>query len=324
MPNGIDALKTLGVALDSDCGRVFCGIRFISCGEIADARFPLSNGMAMRRMDLHKQLVKAAEERGIEMRWGVKRLSIGDDECAVGDERIRADYFIGADGQNSSVRRRANLESCWYKSCRYGFRQHFKVEPWSEFVEVYWGAGKQVYVAPVGPSEVGVAVLTNDPSDRVQKTINDFPALRQRLSTAKAFTRELGSVTRNRRLRRITTRRVALVGDAAGSVDAVTGEGLSLAFLQAQLLAESLRSGSLALYENQHPKLFRRARLMSRLLTTLSKHDSIRKRALNAFAREPEVFASILGFHVGQQSLSEVGGAQLLEFGRTFLASIQR
>jgi flavin-dependent dehydrogenase len=321
MPNGLESLQALGVKLDPGCGGVFRGIRFISDSDTVDARFPTGTGFALRRVALHKQLARAAEDAGIETRWGVKRVSVVDGECRVGDERIQPDYIIGADGQNSTVRRTANLESCWYDSCRYGFRQHFNVTPWSEFVEVYWGRAKQVYVAPVGPAEVGVAVLTNDPADRVQKAIDAVPALRERLTPAKAFTRERGSMTRNRRLRRVTTNRIALIGDAAGSVDAVTGEGLSLAFLQAQLLAQSLSGGSLVLYERQHSQLFRRARLMSRLLGILSRRDDVRKRALHAAATQQEIFASLLGFHVGQQSLLAVRPAQLVEFGRIFLKS---
>jgi flavin-dependent dehydrogenase len=63
-----------------------------------------------------------------------------------------------------------------------------------------------------------------------------------------AATPERGAVTTSRRLLRIHEGRFALVGDASGSVDAVTGEGLCLAFRQAAALAEALASGDVAAY----------------------------------------------------------------------------
>jgi flavin-dependent dehydrogenase len=113
--------------------------------------------------------------------------------------------------------------------------------------------------------------------------------------------------------------RVALLGDASGSVDAITGEGLSLAFLEARALADSLARDSLAYYEKMHAQIFRRSRLMARMLTTLSKHDGLRRRVLHALSGQPDVFANLLGFHVGQQSLCELEPAQLFRFGRGFL-----
>lgn len=319
MPNGVDSLKTIGIDLDLEAAGRFSGIRFLSGPDTVDARFPSGFGVGMRRICLHEQLVAHAGCRGVDMRWGVKRTTAADGEYRIDGEPVRARYVIGADGQNSIVRRSAGLDRCWYDSFRYGFRQHFRIEPWSEFVEVHWERDKQIYIAPVGPHEIGVAVLTTNPRMRVQAALDCFPALSRRLSHRTTSSRELGAVTRNRRLRRVSTDRVALIGDASGSVDAITGEGLSLAFLEAQVLAESLSRGNLALYERTHAHLFRRSRVMARLLIALSKNDRVRRRVLHAAARQPDVFASLLGFHIGQQSLLEIRPEQLLHFGRNFL-----
>jgi flavin-dependent dehydrogenase len=48
---------------------------------------------------------------------------------------------------------------------------------------------------------------------------------------------------------------VALVGDASGSVDAITGEGLCLLFQQAVALAAALEAGDLALYQAEHRRI---------------------------------------------------------------------
>ena len=40
-----------------------------------------------------------------------------------------------------------------------GVRQHFNVEPWSAFVEIYWGSGPEAYVTPVSETSINVSLL---------------------------------------------------------------------------------------------------------------------------------------------------------------------
>ena len=55
---------------------------------------------------------------------------------------------------------------------------------------------------------------------------------------------------------------------------------------------------------------------MARLLMALSKNDGLRRHVLRAAAGQPDVFASLLGFYVGQKSLLDIRPAELIEFGR--------
>ena len=55
------------------------------------------------------------------------------------------------------------------------------------------------------------------------------------------------------RLSHVCRGSIALVGDASGSVDAITGDGLHLAFLQALALADAFEANDLAAYEAKHP-----------------------------------------------------------------------
>ena len=65
---------------------------------------------------------------------------------------------------------------------------------------------------------------------------------------------ERGAVTVSRRLRRVFRGSTVLVGDASGSVDAITGEGLSLSFHHAVALSEALCRGRLAPYQAEHSR----------------------------------------------------------------------
>jgi 2-polyprenyl-6-methoxyphenol hydroxylase-like FAD-dependent oxidoreductase len=121
-------------------------------------------------------------------------------------------------------------------------------------------------------------------------------------------------------LARVWRGNVALVGDASGGVDAITGEGLRLAFRQAFALAGAMKLGDLREYERAHRKLARRPIWMSKVLLQLGRNEGIRWRTLRMLSRNPELFARLLAIHVGQATPGDavLTGAQL---GWQFLAS---
>lgn len=104
----------------------------------------------------------------------------------------------------------------------------------------------------------------------------------------------------------MTRGRIALVGDASGSVDAVTGDGLALAFRQANSLATSLASGDLSTYDVVHRQIGRMPRLMARLLLLMDGKDGLRRRALCTLAAHPLIFSRLLAVHAGVLRPSEL------------------
>ncbi len=116
---------------------------------------------------------------------------------------------------------------------------------------------------------------------------------------------------------------VALIGDASGSVDAITGEGLSLGFLQSVALARALKSGNLDQYRRRHAAIMRRPRFMQAVLLSLDVSGHVRRRALCALESHPDVFASLLSVHVGASPLLDLCSAKLLDLGFSFLAGVE-
>jgi flavin-dependent dehydrogenase len=97
----------------------------------------------------------------------------------------------------------------------------------------------------------------------------------------------------------VTRGRLALIGEAAGSIDAITGEGLSTIFDHAIALAGALAADDLRRYEVAHRRILRAPAFMSRLLLAMDRFPSLRRRALLAFHAEPGLFARLLALHVG-------------------------
>ena len=154
-------------------------------------------------------------------------------------------WVVGADGEKSRVRKWAGLDGVVRELLRFGFRRHYRIEPWADCMEIYWGHACQMYVTPIGPREVCVAVISRDSHLRLDRALAEFSELHARLSQAATISVERGAVSASRRLRRIFSGNLILLGDASGSVDAITGEGLRLSFEQAIELANALSCGDL-------------------------------------------------------------------------------
>jgi flavin-dependent dehydrogenase len=108
---------------------------------------------------------------------------------------------------------------------------------------------------------------------------------------------------------------VALVGDASGSVDPLTGEGIGLGFEQAAALVEAITRNDLQAYQAAHDRIGKAPRLMSRLVLTMDAHPHLRRKALSILACEPSLFSRLLQFNVGKLALSEIGVGHALRFG---------
>jgi menaquinone-9 beta-reductase len=170
-------------------------------------------------------------------------------------------------------------------------------------------------VTPTGREEVGVAVFSRDPRLRVEQALARFPALAEKLNGAVSTTKELGEVTSLTRLSAVTRDHLALAGDASGTVDAITGHGLSLSFLQAQHLAEAMQQSNLPRYESAHRKIAAVPAAMTRLMLVMEKSDWVRRRALRLLQNKPALFSRLLSIHTGELPLSSLGASEIVNFG---------
>jgi menaquinone-9 beta-reductase len=299
LPDSIAALRELGVELPAETGFAFRGIRFADRRSSAIADFPSGAARGVRRTALHQALIDRAEQAGVSTIWKAKHVRLADGGLSLDGRVLEADLVVGADGQNSQIRRQAGLDRVSREKRRYAFRRHYRVRPWTDYMELHWGRRAQVYVTPVAADQVCVAAISRYPRVRLDDALQEISEVRQRVANLECVSAEAGAMSVSRRLESVCRGNVVLVGDASGSVDAITGEGMCLGFRQALALAQAVQANDRTKYERAHRKLARRPRTMAALMLLLERSPSLQRSALAALARYPEVFRSLVAVHVG-------------------------
>lgn len=284
MPGAVAALTDLGVRLD---GHRIAGIRYVDGHHRAEAPFRHGPGMGVRRTALHAALLDKVMAAGIVPTGpAVREVVDHDDHLVVDGEPTR--YLIAADGLHSPVRRLLDLDTAATGPARYGLRCHAQMEPWTDYVEVHWGQLGEAYVTPVAGGQVGIALLSAERRPFAD-LMPGFPALSDRLA-GHDLTRVRGAGPLRQRSRRRSVGRVLLVGDAAGYVDALTGEGIALGLGQARAAVEAVRDGDPGRYEGEARRAGRRHDMLTRGLVSATRVPLVRQRIVAASQYAPALF----------------------------------
>jgi flavin-dependent dehydrogenase len=307
MPAGRNELEALGVTPDPSGTAPFAGIRYLAEDVAADGRFPFGSGLGVRRTALHAALVARAEALDVVLRWGVAATGLADRAVETDSGPVSASFIVGADGRASAVRRWAGLEHRPGAKGRAGVRRHYTVEPWTDLVEVYWAPGTEAYVTPVGPRRVGVAILWSGGAGQFDALLARFPALAARLAGAVVESRDMGGTGFGAVPKHVVSGRVALVGDASGSLDPITGVGVTLAMREARALVAALAAGRPERYAAAHRRLVGPSKAMARLLLMLARHHRLCRGAIRALATDPELFGRLVGLNAGQVPARSLG-----------------
>jgi flavin-dependent dehydrogenase len=310
LPDALQALAALGLDpihdLNSNESHPLHGIRFLSNHGAAEATFS-GPARGIRRTILHQFLLDRAISLGVRLHWkhSVQQVESAPQRVLVRTNRetFHTRYLVGADGPHSRVASWAGLTRAVLRSRRIGLRQHYAISPWSNFVEVYWSNHGQAYVTPVSPTQVCVAFVADEKISTPAEALTNFPALVSHLTRSRPVGPARGSITLGRNLHRVTKDNIALVGDSSGSVDAITGEGLALAFRQSAVLASALHANDLAAYQRAHRRIQRLPTVMSRALLLMDRNPILRDRTIGLFERHPSLFRHLLQVHIGDSPL---------------------
>jgi flavin-dependent dehydrogenase len=285
MPSALATLQRWGV---DPPGFDITGITYRRGRHAVTGPFANGPGRGVRRT----VLVAALRARADELDVVVRQERVGtltQSPMSVQAGSVSARYVAVADGLHSPLRRSLGLEGTRRGPARYGQRRHYARPPWGDTVEVTWADDCEAYVTPVGPDEVGVAVLSSRRAS-YDDLMTRFPLLRDRLDGATPTSRVRGAGP----LRQSTTARARgralLVGDAAGYVDALTGEGLAVGFASAKALATCVAADRPDEYERAWRAATRRPRLVTEALLGATRRRSARRALVPAAQVLPAAF----------------------------------
>jgi menaquinone-9 beta-reductase len=316
LPAGVRALEALGAiarVAPADRG-IIRELRWLDPdGGGVRLALPAPGGLGIRRTALRAALRAVAVDAGVEVVEGAEVIAHRRERdriwasCA-GGRAVAARVLVAADGLGSPVRRREGLDRAVGGPRRFGIRRHYTLAPWAEAVEVHFGDGAEAYVTPVGARTVGVAFLFEQGERvRFEDLLARFPALARRVADAPiaSVIRGAGPLARASRAR--VADRLVLLGDAAGYLDAVTGEGLSLALgcaaELAALLPDALAGGAsasvLAPYDRAWRRRWRPYVAWTRLVLALARHPALRRQVVRLAAATPRPFERMVAAAVG-------------------------
>ena len=289
MPHTVAQLEKLGVALS---GRPFRGITYTDGVRRVEAEFRSGKGLGMRRTVLSEVLHDAAADAGARIVYRDIG-TVTQDGAGVSCGDLRARYLAAADGLHSPIRRALGLNRPARGRRRWGIRRHFQIAPWSDTVDVHWARDTEAYVTPVDDDCVGVAILTSE-QGAFDDQLSAFPDLAARLAGAPHSSADRAAGPLRQRVRHRSAGRVMLVGDAAGYVDALTGEGLGIAFGGAEILVDCVLADSADDYDRLWRRMSRRYRLLTAGLLEASGVGLIRSMLVPAASALPVAFRGIV------------------------------
>jgi len=313
MPPGLQALERLGAraALSDADWAPIRGIRYLQeDGTALEGRLPGAGGIGVRRTALAQALLDTARAAGVSVfaRTAVRAHRRANTAIHVETDAgtWEAAVLVAADGLASPLRAAEGLDLPARGPRRYGLRQHVRMRPWTDCVEVHLSDGLEAYVTPAGPERVGVAFLWEDgrvpPQISWPSLVQRVPMLAGQLQGAESDSTPRGAGPLQRRVLARVRPRFALLGDAAGYVDAITGEGLSLALVCAEALGTCLpdivrRGGEPAAFQPYlatFRREYRRYALVTHCVLSLARRPRLRRTVLAALGWKPDVFSWLL------------------------------
>jgi len=331
MPAGVEALKRMGLA-SAVGGAPFYGVRYIFPSFKLEGFFPSRNGQrregrGQRRLLLDEILFAAASSTPCVS----AHTSVNVDAPVVENGRVtglivdgtvrRGDLVIAADGLMSPIRKALGLDLPLRRR-RFGLRMHYRVKPGCEqpqWVDVFPRRGYELYVTPLPDREVLIAALVEsgglngDAEHEFARWVNAEPELADRLKGAEQISPLAGCSPLGARARCGVVPGAILLGDAAGSLDPITGSGMAQAIATAELLSAYVAQKDVSQeawmwkFEWERRAMLRGREIATTAILWLATHPRLGVGAFQAMRATPMVFSHIVSVCGGAR---ELWGAQ--------------
>ena len=346
MPQGVKILSELGLLPEifARGGSRILGMQYRNRqGVVAQADFPAAAtgtafGVVMRRYDLDHLLVEKARTcPNITVREGFRVTGVlqaneivsGVEGCSVGapskSATFSAPLIVGADGAHSIFHRSCGLTKKYIRRRRFGITSHFdRIEGSGDYVEVQSHADGEIYIAPSTGGSCLVAALLEkkamrqfkgDLSAGYMNYLSQLDGFRERIAASERISPVLAAGPLGFTVEPCHRPGLILIGDSAGFLDPITGEGMTLALkcvnAAVPLIVEAFSSGDFgarfgARYAEQRMLVIENVWQFTRLLLNLTRYRFIADRAVRRLSRDRALFEKLLGVISGHQKYADL------------------
>lgn len=346
MPQGVKILSEFGLLPEifARGGSRILGMQYRNRqGVVARADFPAAGvgasfGVVMRRYDLDHLLVdKAKTYSNITVRegfrvtgvlqanqsvYGIQGHSVDAPSAAV---RFSAPLVVGADGPHSVFHSACGLTKNYFPRRRFGITSHFNgIEGLGNYVEVQSHSDGEIYIAPSSDGSCLVAALLEkkamrlfrgDLSEGYMNFLRQLDGFRERIAAHERISPVLVAGPLGFTVQPCYRPGLILIGDSAGFLDPITGEGMTLALkcvkAAVPLIEEAFSRGDFgvrfgARYAEQRLLVIEDVWRFTRLLLNLTRYRFIADRAVRRLSRDRALFEKLLGVVSGRQRYADL------------------
>lgn len=340
MPQGVEILSTFGLLEEvlARGGVRFRGMRYRNRrGVVAEAEFPAAGhggayGVVIRRWNLDDLLLRRAESfPNVEVRQGFAVTQVIQENQVVKGvaghpvdtpdrrEAFFAPLIIGADGRHSLFPAACGLTRTYLPRRRFGVTGHLSgVDGSDPYVEVLLHPEGEIYIAPCDKGLTLVVILLEEESmpffkgdleGQYHAFLKEAEGFGGRAEASELVGPVFAVGPLGFTVEPCYRAGLLLVGDSAGFLDPITGEGMTLALRSVQaavpLIREGFAAGSFGQelgrrYAEDRFRLIEDVFLFTRLLLNVSRHKFIADRVIRRLSQDSPLFQKLLGIITGR------------------------
>ncbi len=242
-PLGVDILHKNGYEHIIDGFPKILGMNIVSpSGRKIETDFPcsekiISHGVSLNRQTFDQRLMNEAIGAGVTSMSGETVRSFSKGEywtLDLGDKKVETKFLIGADGRNSLVARKLGLKKkdSTKKVALHCFVDRKTTNP--RYGEMHILDGGYIGLDPTGDREVNLSLVCD--ATEVAKHGGARQCLNDYIEKSAILSEEFGAIPESTHISAVSpitnnikhefVKDVALIGDAAGFIDPLTGEGI--------------------------------------------------------------------------------------------------